>query len=445
MDGGTGKVKKIRISQCMIVKNEEKNIERALLWGKDIMWEQIVVDTGSTDRTVELAESLGAKVFHFEWIDDFAAAKNFAIDQAKGDWIAFLDADEYMNADDAKKLEQLLGKIEKLPYLALLTDWLNLNEAGEVFRGGSQMRFFRNGRGIHYAGRIHESLEKKGAPWKAEDFLDGCGELRIFHTGYTDEALVSGDKIERNKKLILKELEERPEDYAMMGNLADVYRAMGEFDLAIEWYERSNRQFLIQEPDWQGMNERMITNYSCLLNLLCAEKKDRAWILRTYEEAVREFPQESDFDYLVGMYLTGQNEWKQAASHLERALKILEQNSLVCQGMMLTADLPRVWEYLAMAYFNDGQKENCVNTCVAFLKEERFSMGILLILLTVFGREAGAGQVLDFLGKLYDLSNLKERLFVLKAAKEIGYEGLVQELRPFFSPQELEALKSIEI
>ena len=72
-------------------------------------------------------------------------------------------------------------------------------------------------------------------------------------------------------------------------------------------------------------------------------------------------------------------------------------------------------------------------------------MGILLILLTVFGREAGAGQVLDFLGKLYDLSNLKERLFVLKAAKEIGYEGLVQELRPFFSPQELEALKSIEI
>ena len=69
----------MRISQCMIVKNEEKNIERALSWGRSLMWEQIVVDTGSTDRTVELAEKLGAKVFSFPWIDDFSAAKNYAI------------------------------------------------------------------------------------------------------------------------------------------------------------------------------------------------------------------------------------------------------------------------------------------------------------------------------------------------------------------------------
>ena len=94
----------VRLSQCMIVKNEEKNIERALSWGKDIMYEQIVVDTGSTDRTVEIAKGMGAKVYHFEWIDDFAAAKNYAIEQAKGDWIAFLDADEYFPPEDAAKL-----------------------------------------------------------------------------------------------------------------------------------------------------------------------------------------------------------------------------------------------------------------------------------------------------------------------------------------------------
>ena len=68
-----------KISQCMIVKNEEANIERALSWGKGVVSEQIVVDTGSTDRTVEIAERMGAKIYHFEWIDDFAAAKNFAI------------------------------------------------------------------------------------------------------------------------------------------------------------------------------------------------------------------------------------------------------------------------------------------------------------------------------------------------------------------------------
>ena len=90
-----------RLSQCMIVKDEEDNIRRALSWGQAIMWEQIVVDTGSTDRTIEIAQEMGAKVFHFEWCDDFSAAKNYAIEQASGDWIAFLDADEYMQEADA--------------------------------------------------------------------------------------------------------------------------------------------------------------------------------------------------------------------------------------------------------------------------------------------------------------------------------------------------------
>ncbi|MFT4007082.1 MAG: glycosyltransferase family 2 protein [Lacrimispora sp.] len=104
---------KIRLSQCMIVKNEEDNIRRALTWGKDIMYEQIVVDTGSTDRTVEIAEEMGAKVFHFTWINDFSAAKNFAIEQATGSWIAFLDADEYFSTEDVKKILPLIARLEQ--------------------------------------------------------------------------------------------------------------------------------------------------------------------------------------------------------------------------------------------------------------------------------------------------------------------------------------------
>ena len=101
------------MSQCMIVKNEEKNIEQALSWGKGIFFEQIVVDTGSTDRTVELAKKMGAIVYFFPWIDDFAAAKNFALEQAKGKWIAFLDADEYFLKRDRKKLKQNMELLDK--------------------------------------------------------------------------------------------------------------------------------------------------------------------------------------------------------------------------------------------------------------------------------------------------------------------------------------------
>ena len=76
------KTSRIRLSQCMIVKNEEANIRRALSWGRGIVWEQIVVDTGSTDKTVEIAKEMGAKVFYFDWCDDFSAAKNYAIDRS---------------------------------------------------------------------------------------------------------------------------------------------------------------------------------------------------------------------------------------------------------------------------------------------------------------------------------------------------------------------------
>ena len=78
------------ISQCMIVKNEEKNIRRALSWGKDIMCEQIVVDTGSSDRTVEIAREMGAKIFFFPWINDFAAAKILPLTRQKETGSPFL-------------------------------------------------------------------------------------------------------------------------------------------------------------------------------------------------------------------------------------------------------------------------------------------------------------------------------------------------------------------
>ena len=94
----------VRISQCMIVKNEEANIERALTWGKGIVSEQIVVDTGSTDRTMEIARQMGAIVYKFPWLDDFSAAKNFAISKARYEWVAFLDADEYLAPGDGEKV-----------------------------------------------------------------------------------------------------------------------------------------------------------------------------------------------------------------------------------------------------------------------------------------------------------------------------------------------------
>ena len=94
----------IKLSACTITKNEALNIGKSIDSYKDYVDEIIVVDTGSIDETIEIAESKGAKVLKFEWKNDFSAAKNFALDHASGDWIIFLDADEWFDGDTAKNI-----------------------------------------------------------------------------------------------------------------------------------------------------------------------------------------------------------------------------------------------------------------------------------------------------------------------------------------------------
>lgn len=182
----------IRVSQCMIVKNEEKNIEKALTWGKDLMWEQIVVDTGSTDRTVEIARALGAKIYCFPWSDDFAAAKNFAIGQAAGDWIAFLDADEYMTPEGVASISNLFSGSQIQRFDGISTGWQQLNEEGTIFSSATQVRFFKNLPDIRYRRRIHEQLiSVSGRELK---IADAVLDISIFHTGYQKQALADKKK-----------------------------------------------------------------------------------------------------------------------------------------------------------------------------------------------------------------------------------------------------------
>ncbi|MCI8505831.1 MAG: glycosyltransferase [Lachnospiraceae bacterium] len=440
-------MRELRISQCMIVKNEEKNIERALSWGKKIMWEQIVVDTGSSDRTVELAKELGARVYHFDWVDDFSAAKNFALQQAKGDWIVFLDADEYILTENTEKLRQVLMDIErkKAPYLALCSNWLNLNDEGQVFNATAQIRIFRNGSGIHYVGRVHEQLEKGNRALGDSELLDAGEALSIYHTGYTEEAYADTGKLQRDERLLLKEISEQPDNFDLMGYLGDIYRAADDYEQAIEWYEKAVQSYLASGIGPVPYFDRLSWTFSYLLELLFQTEKGAERMVDTYGQAIHAIPKECDFDYIMGRFFLSRQDWENAVFHLEQALSILEKNGNMYYGAMLVPNLMSTWEYLAIACFNSKKKEKCVNVCVTYLKENRMAMGILKVLLTAFKSEAPgakeAEQILGFLGNLYDLSVLKERLFVLKAAKEIAYEGLEQVLWGLFSPQEQAALK----
>ncbi len=434
-----------KISQCMIVKNEEKNIEKALSWGKGVVSEQIVVDTGSTDRTVELAEKMGAKVYHFEWIDDFSAAKNFAISKAKYEWIALLDADEYFSEEDAKKLLFYIRQLNDSKYDIIATAWVHINNDGRVIAVGTQTRIFRNHPGLRYKNRIHEQIVPiDGRPHPP---VDATTELSIFHTGYGEAENEVKTSSGRNLKMIEAELVDRPDDYDMLGYLGDELYSMHRLEEAKEAFHKA---IALMPESLPEHDMRSDITFVKLLEILAYQfLQDDKEILSVYNDAVKRLPKESDFDYMIGKYYAARGEFDKGEKYLKLALQKLEQFGYTSKAMMLTAQLSKAYELLSVCCYNNGNLKGCVDYTTALLKTDKYLMSTLYLMLTAFkidesaGIEGGtrASDVVAFLGRnLYDFTNLKDRLFVLKAAMKAEYATLVERVRALFTPEELQSV-----
>lgn len=172
------------LSVCMIVRNEENCIERSLQSLQGLADEVIIVDTGSTDKTLAIAQRFTAKIFHFPWTDDFSAARNFALSQATSSWILVLDADEVIAQEDHQRIKQLIATPEKNAVAYFLHQKEYTNDStltGFFYRTEKDaynkdylgfvvvenaIRLFRRAEDISFSWRIHESvapsLEKRG-------------------------------------------------------------------------------------------------------------------------------------------------------------------------------------------------------------------------------------------------------------------------------------------
>lgn len=429
-----------KISQCMIVKNEEKNIARALAWAKDIAYEQIVVDTGSTDRTVEIAESMGAKVYHFTWIDDFSAAKNHAIDLASGEWIALLDADEYLSDEEAAKLPEFLAKVGK-QYYGIAMSWLQMEDTGRIMAGGTQIRVFRNTPKLRYRNRIHEELAVDGAPPRV---ADGCSQFSIFHTGYGETADGKGQKGKRNIPIILKELEERPDNYNMMGYLADAYSSMGEREKAREWYYKAIRHMPEKLLD---TDSRSVTTFEWLIVTLRELEADEEELLKVYNQAVKKIPKDADFDFLLGEYYRNKHDYSKAVYHFKRSIEVLDKYGIVDHSMIASGRIQDAWTYLAEGYYYSEDLSRCVSAATTVLKENPYVPAVLEILIKAFfknveprAEEETSLAVAGFLMKLYHLENRKDRLFLVMILGKLPFPKLTRQIRQVCPPEELAAV-----
>ncbi|HEB54234.1 MAG TPA: glycosyltransferase family 2 protein, partial [bacterium] len=198
-----------RITLCMIARNEERFLATCLEHAAAAFDELVLVDTGSTDRTVEIAESFGAKVVHEPWADDFSAPRNTALQHATGDWILVLDADEFLLEEGPARIRELVQDPTALGYHMRF-----INDYGDGKTIGVMMvRLFRNLPGIAYQNVIHEqvtpSLQRIGGELGLT--LRQC-EVEVVHHGYSREVMDARSKNERNERLFLKQRELQPDD-----------------------------------------------------------------------------------------------------------------------------------------------------------------------------------------------------------------------------------------
>ena len=196
------------ISICIIAKNEESNIENCLKPLRAYDWEIIVVDTGSTDRTKEIAEEYADKVLDYTWCDDFAAARNFSIEQASYDTILVIDSDEYLAEVDVEAIQQLASRNPTSVGLLSRENHYQMNGTDSVYVDLVERLFSR--KYYHYEGIIHEQVRlREPDRYTYETYQI---PLILNHSGYNGNEESLREKAMRNIALLEKDLETHPDN-----------------------------------------------------------------------------------------------------------------------------------------------------------------------------------------------------------------------------------------
>jgi GT2 family glycosyltransferase len=227
-----------RVSLTMIVRDEEANLAACLGSAAGLFDEIVVVDTGSKDRTVEIARSFGAKVFAFTWVDDFAAARNAALGHASGDYAFWLDADDVIEPVERERLRALLGRLGEDasdPAAYVVRCSCDADAKGGGATVVDHVRLFPLRPDVRWTYRVHEqilpALRKAGIPVR-------WSEVTVRHTGYVDPEL-RARKLERDRAILEAELARNPSEPFVLFNLGGVALERACWDEALGYLRRS--------------------------------------------------------------------------------------------------------------------------------------------------------------------------------------------------------------
>lgn len=222
----------------MIARNEEKHIEECLKHLRKYEWEIVVADTGSTDRTREIAKKYADRVVDFEWIDDFAAARNYCASFARNNWILAIDCDEYVTSVDVSTLRILMQKFPRHTGMLRIKNLIP-KAKGEVGYVTDDVPRMYNKNYYHYKFPIHEQVRYID-PARSEDAMDAVLlPMEVVHHGYALTGVDMERKQKRNLDLLYKVIQTDPDNGYHYFQIGQSQYVLGNIDDAISAYEKS--------------------------------------------------------------------------------------------------------------------------------------------------------------------------------------------------------------
>lgn len=383
----------VALSACLIVKNEEAALENCLLSIAGLVDEIVVVDTGSTDGTIGIAERFGAKVGRFEWCDDFSAARNAALDMATGRWALWIDADETLSEDSERVIREAVARPHFGGFAIPIVNFMADSGTAEQYVH-APVRLFQIRPGVRFTGKIHEqitpSLSALGLP-------NGVlKEATIFHEGYRPAVMHAKDKLNRTLQLLESEVREHPNDSFQWFNLASA--------LAVaERYEEAEHACRASIRLLNPAEQHARTVHQVLLEVL-----ERSGRFSDALEAAAE-TRRLGLGTLLTEFTVANVEMK--AGRLNEALASIER----CVGMTWPSDLQgdrsiasyKRYVLRAQILALLGKHDEAIRDLDMALSVDESYPPAIFILATIHERKGNYERALQFFGRLHESPGLQ--------------------------------------
>jgi len=392
------------ISLCMITKNEEKYLERCLNSVKDLVDETIIVDTGSTDKTKEMAKKFKAKVFDFRWTDDFSEARNESLKHATKDWILVLDADEIIDKDDLSKIKEIVESKENEGYQFLQKNYTNdVSVAGFVselhkkdnksyagWYGSFIVRLFRNNKDYRFEGTVHELIEPSV---ESKNGKIALANVSLHHYGNSNPEIVKR-KMEFYLELCKRKVQKN-KDAQSNYELGVLYKENKDFENAVKSLQKA------VELD----SKHRLALFE--LGIINEQKKNYDDAIKYYTESLR-VKNDSEAYQNLGVCYMKKEDYKKAYSNFTKA-------------MMLNPNKYTIYNNLGAVLEKVGNYDSAI---------QMLGIGVKLNPSNVIGFY-NLGIALDKKGDLVSAIKIYEKAVELKHAKSDEIKKRISAIKDF--------------